>query len=113
MRLLIDENLSERLVSSLADLFPDSLHVRLLGLAGTRDETLWSLARREGCVLLTRDEDFLQLSLVRGAPPKVILLRFGNCSTAQVSALLRASASTLRAFIEHPELTFLELEQAP
>lgn len=40
MRLLVDENLSEALVVMLAPLFPNSLHVRLLGLGGAGDRTV-------------------------------------------------------------------------
>jgi predicted nuclease of predicted toxin-antitoxin system len=69
VRLLFDENLSEVLVSALADLYPGSLHVRALGHGGASDSDVWTLAAREGCILFTRDEDFLQLSVVRGAPP--------------------------------------------
>lgn len=109
MRLLVDENLSERLVTTLADQFPNSLHIRLLGLGGANDQALWDLALREGCTLLTRDEDFLSLSLLRGAPPKVVLLRLGNCSTSEVARLVRSSAADIRAFLDQPALSCLEL----
>ena len=61
MRLLIDENLSEALIVSLHDVFPDSLHVRSLGNGGASDSTVGELARQFDCILLTRDEDFLRL----------------------------------------------------
>ena len=72
VRLLLDENLSERLVLTLAPRFMGSLHVRQLGLGGTADVRLWELAITEGCVLVTKDEDFVKLSVLRGPPPKVI-----------------------------------------
>ena len=71
-RLLLDENVSERLVRAVAARYPDSLHVRMLGLHGAADLNLWDLAIREHCVLVTKDEDFVTLSVLRGAPPKVV-----------------------------------------
>ena len=109
MRLLIDENLSEALVRALSPQFPDSLHVRLLNRGGASDREVWVLARETGSVLLTRDEDFLQFSVVHGWPPKVILLRIGNCSTRSVVARFLARAEIVRDFLEHPEAGLLAL----
>lgn len=109
MRLLIDENLSESLVAALAPLFPNSLHVRLLGLGGAGDRTVWNAAREHGCTLLTRDEDFLQLSVLHGQPPKVILVRIGNCSNASVVSLLTERIEAIRHFAADAEAAFLGL----
>ena len=89
MRLLLDENLSEFILPPIADLYPESLHVRLLGAGGASDDMVWRLAKEHGCVLVTRDEDFLRLSIVRGAPPKVVWLAAGNCSNHELVRLLR------------------------
>jgi predicted nuclease of predicted toxin-antitoxin system len=40
MKLLFDQNLSFKLCQNLADLFPESIHVRLLGLSETGDRAL-------------------------------------------------------------------------
>lgn len=109
MRLLFDEQLSEALVTAVHDLFPDSLHVRLLGKGGAADPIIWQLAREHGCVLVTKDEDFHRLSVLRGAPPKVVWLRTGNCATADIVRLLRDRADALRKFERQAEVTFLEL----
>lgn len=37
MKLLLDENLSFKLVRELADIYPDSAHVRHVGLVGAPD----------------------------------------------------------------------------
>ena len=109
MRLLFDEQLSETLVKNLADVFPDALHVRLLGRGGASDPDVWELARARGCVVVTKDEDFYRLSLLRGAPPKVVWLRLGNCSTVAISQLLRAHADDIRQFEAQSDATVLEL----
>jgi len=109
VRLLIDENLAEALVRALAATFPDSLHIRILGHGGASDASVWELAKSHACTLLTRDEDFLQLSILRGAPPKVILLRIGNCSTTEVVSLLHARLELVTTFIEDADATVLAL----
>jgi uncharacterized protein (DUF433 family)/predicted nuclease of predicted toxin-antitoxin system len=87
----------------------DSLHVRLLGKGGAADHIIWELAREHGCVLVTKDEDFHRLSVLRGAPPKVVWLRIGNCATADIARLLRDRVDELRRFEAQGEVTLLEL----
>ncbi len=109
MRLLFDEQLSEALVHKLAGVFPDALHVRLLDRGGAPDPDVWNLAREHGCILVTKDEDFHRLSLLRGAPPKVLWLRIGNCTTTAISLLLTAHAEDIQQFEAQADATVLEL----
>jgi len=107
--LLFDENLAERLVSELADLYRDCIHVRDSGLAGGSDRAIWQHARNRGLVIVTKDEDFQQLSVLYGAPPKVIWIRLGNCSTAEIIRLLRDRCNQIDRFLEDKEAAFLAL----
>ena len=109
MRLLFDEPLSEELVDLLADLFPQSLHVRQIGAGGAADTVVWNIARERGCLLVTKDEDFHRLSVVRGSPPKVVWIRLGNCTTHAVADLLRLHRTSVLLFGEQDEATFLIL----
>ncbi len=109
MRLLFDEQLSEALVQRVADEFPGALHVRVLGRGGALDLDVWEMAREHGCVLVTKDEDFHRLSLLRGAPPKVVWLRIGNCATEDISRLLSMHADDIRQFEAQASATVLEL----
>jgi predicted nuclease of predicted toxin-antitoxin system len=79
--LLFDENLSPRLPALLVDEFPGSRHVRDVGLRGTTDQDIWNFAGAADFTIVTKDDDFRGLSLLRGAPPKVIWLVIGNCTT--------------------------------
>ena len=110
VRLLLDENLSERLLSLLYDRFPDSSHVRLIGLGGADDLVIWERARSEGALLVTKDEDFLRLSVTRGFPPKVICLAIGNAGNPATAALLLDHTEAIEAFSTHPEAGFLMLK---
>jgi predicted nuclease of predicted toxin-antitoxin system len=98
MKLLFDQNLSPKLVNRLADLFPDSKHVLTLGLDCADDDAVWDFARQNGFAIVTKDADYNNLSVLRGAPPKVIWLLTGNCTTSHVEAVFRARANDLAAF---------------
>ena len=99
MKLLLDFNLSPKLVELLADLFPDTLHARDAGLAGeTPDETIWSYAKQNGFAILTSDYDFVELSHRYGPPPKVIRLESMNYRTRMAAELIRTNAVLLTEF---------------
>lgn len=57
MKLLLDENLSRRLVPFLQAEFPDSTQVALAGLERATDLAIWTHAKDHGYVIATRDAD--------------------------------------------------------
>jgi predicted nuclease of predicted toxin-antitoxin system len=109
VQLLFDENLSAILVRRLTDVYPGSAHVEDLGLMGAADRVIWAQAASEGFVLVTKDEDFHRLSVLLGPPPKVIWIRLGNCTTADVARLLRVRYDQVVRFVESEEMAFLAL----
>ena len=86
--LLFDQNLSPRLVERLADIYPNSTHVDTVGLAAVPDRDVWDYARQHDYIIVTKDADFSELSILLGFPPKVIWIRRGNCSTGDLENLL-------------------------
>jgi predicted nuclease of predicted toxin-antitoxin system len=88
MKLLLDENLSRRLVPFLQHDYPGSSQVVLLGLESATDAEVWQFAKDEGFVIVTRDADFEELSLVWGQPPKVIWLKTRNQNRATTLKIL-------------------------
>jgi predicted nuclease of predicted toxin-antitoxin system len=66
MRLLFDENLSHNLVSLLADPFPDSVHVREVGLKASDDPAVWEYAKNNELLIVSKDSDMHQRSFVFG-----------------------------------------------
>src|ERR1043165_9792903 len=103
MRLLFDQNLSPSLVNRLIDLFPDSSHTELVGLAQKDDRRIWQYCLQEGFIVVSKDNDFGALANERGAPPKAIWIRLGNCTTAEVETAIRRDVDEIRAFGEAPE----------
>ncbi|MEQ9552279.1 MAG: DUF5615 family PIN-like protein [Coleofasciculus sp. G2-EDA-02] len=49
-------------------------------------------------MIVTKDADFSELSILLGTPPKVIWIRRGNCSTNDMEKLLRDNYSDINAF---------------
>lgn len=72
--------------------------MRDVSLKGSEDRDIWSYASAHGFVLVTKDDDFRELSILRGAPPKLVMIGLGNCTTADVDAALRQNLSRLLAF---------------
>ncbi|MEM7759923.1 MAG: DUF5615 family PIN-like protein [Cyanobacteria bacterium P01_A01_bin.40] len=109
MKLLFDENLSPKLPNRLNELFPNSLHVREVGMKATTDSVVWDYAKANDFMIVSKDADMHDLSLILGNPPKVIWLRLGNCSTRQVENLLRQNFETIKLFYEDKNLSLLAL----
>jgi predicted nuclease of predicted toxin-antitoxin system len=109
VKLLLDENLSDRIALQILDLFPDSSHVKTHGLLNTDDSVIWTFAAQHGFAIVSKDSDFYQRSLVFGAPPKFIFLRVGNCPTSRITALLRSEFTVIETFIGDPSTSVLIL----
>jgi predicted nuclease of predicted toxin-antitoxin system len=109
MKLLFDENLSLKLPNRLSDVFPNSLHVRDVGMNATIDPIVWDYAKDNDLMIVSKDADMHDLSLVFGNPPKVVWLRLGNCSTSQVENLLRQDFDVIKLFYEDKSLSLLAL----
>ena len=109
MRLVLDENLSRRLVERLADLFPGSTHVAFEGLLQAPDTRLWEYAEAGGYAIVTADADFYELATTFGPPPKVIWLRACDYPTAVAERLIRHQAIRVAEFLQNREQAVLIL----
>lgn len=89
MKLLLDQNISRKLVKELQNLFPETNHVYPLGLQMASDEEVWNYARDNDFIIVTQDSDFYERSLVCGYQVKIIWLRTGNTSTQNLEQLLK------------------------
>jgi predicted nuclease of predicted toxin-antitoxin system len=109
MRLLFDQNLSHRLITALEDLFPGSLHVRLVGMQDADDLVVWDYALEQKLVIVTQDSDYSDWNKLRGAPPKIVWLRCGNASVDQIHSKIRNAASRIRQLDSDPEVEVVEV----
>jgi predicted nuclease of predicted toxin-antitoxin system len=109
MKLLFDQNLSHRLVKSLGDLFPDSVHVRLIGLAEADDLVIWNHAKDHGLVIVTQDSDYPDWNKFLGAPPEIVWLRCGNASVDEVERKLRNAAGRILLMDTQQDIEVVEV----
>jgi predicted nuclease of predicted toxin-antitoxin system len=108
MRLLFDQNLSFRLCQDIADIFPGSSHVRILGLDEADDLAIWNFAKANGFTIVSQDADFAEMAALLQPPPKVIWLRVGNQSTSTIATVLRQNAVLITA-LDHDDAVCLEI----
>ena len=83
MKLLFDQNLSFKLCNALADLFPGSSQISLLGLERADDRGVWEYAKANGFALVSQDADFAEMASLLGPAPKVIWLRCGYAAAIE------------------------------
>ncbi len=72
MKLLLDENLSVRLVDALRETYSDITHVHCKGLGAADDREVWNFARQHGLAIVSRDTGFAERSVLAENPPKII-----------------------------------------
>jgi predicted nuclease of predicted toxin-antitoxin system len=111
VKLLLDENLSRRLIRRIDDLFPGSVHVSGVGLLQAPDTAVWEYARANNLSIVTADADFYELATTSGPPPKVIWLRGCDYPTAQAEELMRGQVIRIIEFLEEPERAVLVLKK--
>lgn len=78
-------------------------------MKATDDPIVWEYAKNNGLMIVSKDADMHDLSLVFGNPPKVIWVRLGNCSTRQVENLLRQNFEVIKLFYEDDSVSLLVL----
>lgn len=109
MKLLLDQNISHKLVKEFEDVFPGTSHVYLLGLHRVSDEEIWNYARNNDFIIVTHDSDFNERSIVYGYSPKIVWLRTGNISTENISQLLKKHSQDIILFAKDKTLGCLQI----
>ena len=110
MKLLLDEDLSRRLVPALQTRFPGSSQVALLGLERATDAQICEHAAQHGFVICSKDDDFQRLVAARGYNPRLIHLALGNVSNETVLVALLAAAERLQRAFDDPTTGVVVLE---
>jgi predicted nuclease of predicted toxin-antitoxin system len=110
VKLLLDQNISYRLVKKIEAGFAGSQHISQLGLTNKSDRDIWEAAKSSGFVIVTFDADFYDLSLTLGHPPKLIWIRSGNTTTKNLERLLTQKRQQITDFVEDSNLACLEID---
>ena len=109
MKLLLDQNISHRLVDKINSLFPGSEQVRRLGFENKPDKNIWDFARKKDFTIVTFDSDFYDMSLLLGHPPKVIWIKVGNLTTKNIELIIKEKTDQIKYFIADDEISCLEI----
>lgn len=73
------------------------------------DPVVWDFAKGGDYMIVSKDSDMHDLSLVLGNPPKVVWIRLGNCSTRQIEKLLRKDLEVIELFHKDETVSLLAL----
>ncbi|MBF0455787.1 MAG: DUF5615 family PIN-like protein [Magnetococcales bacterium] len=109
MKLFLDQNLSRRMAPMLQERFPGTVSAALLNMKRSSDQEIWEYARENGFVIVTRDSDFQDMSVVLGSPPPVIRLLMRNPSWRYVGGRLLEIESSILESLESGEIAYLEV----
>ena len=113
MKLLFDQNISFRILSKISNFFPEAKQVKGLGIENFSDLEIWKFAKENNYTIVTFDADFYDLANLKGHPPKIIWLRFGNTKTDFLAEVLNSRNSIIKDFIffkEYAEIACLEIK---
>ncbi len=114
MKLLVDQNISFRVIKKINHLYPNSKQVNDINLTNATDKAIWKYAKKNGFCIVTFDADFSDFANVYGCPPKIIWLRTGNMTTNSIVSLLEVHYSLIKEFLsnnDYKEIACMEIEQ--
>jgi predicted nuclease of predicted toxin-antitoxin system len=112
MNILLDQNISFRVTSLLGNIFGNVRHVKELGLTDYSDLEIWNFAYKNNYTIITFDSDFIDLANLKGTPPKIIWLRFGNSTNLKIANKLISNEDVIIDFVAEndSEISFLEID---
>jgi len=110
MMLLFDQNISFKVAKKIQDIFPAAKHLSDLKLEGAKDIEVWEFAKNNNYCIVTFDFDFIDISTLKGSPPKIIWLRIGNSTTEKIALRLQSDAKLIKDFLISHDTAFLEIK---
>jgi predicted nuclease of predicted toxin-antitoxin system len=109
MKLLLDANISWKLANILEPIFGECVHADLIGIGvPAKDIDIWNYALSKGYIIITKDNDFIDLLEIKGFPPKIVLLKTGNNSSKELAELLK-NAKPMIEDLENNNYGLLEI----
>ncbi|MCS6822017.1 MAG: DUF5615 family PIN-like protein [Microscillaceae bacterium] len=109
MKLLLEQNISYKVLKELNEHFPESAQAGRIGLGQAGDREVWNFAKVHGYTLVTYEATFHEISLLLGAPPKVIWLKCEDTSPKNVACILIKNKNIIENFIRDKKYICLEI----
>ena len=111
MKLLFDQNIPYRVVKKIITDFPLAVSVIDVGLYEENDIPIWKYALKNEYTIISQDNDFDDLYLAWGHPPKIIIVGTGNISNADLTKLLISRKDRIGRFINSTGIGRLEINR--
>ena len=109
MNFLVDAQLPQRMTAWLTAAGCNAVHTLDLPDGNrTTDEQINDLADREQRIVVTKDADFVDSHLLRGAPALLLLVSTGNLGNPELLALTQSSIADIER--EFAAARFLEMD---
>jgi len=110
MKLLLDENLSWRMIKMLVPISKEIIRVSDLKITQpAEDISIWNYAKKNGFTIISKDDDFEKIVLLKKAPPKLIYLKTYNLDTKKLVDLLLENKGKIIEFVNSNENDIFEI----
>ncbi len=73
------------------------------------DLEIWQFAKTNGFIIVTKDSDFEEISILKGTPPKVIWIRTGNAQNHAILDVLLKNKKQIDNAFSQEEIGCIEL----
>lgn len=100
MKLLIDQNISHRIIDSISDIYPDSIHLTELSLQKYSDLEVWEYALANKFIILTSDPETCNQNVISKNAPLIICIQSEVVTTNKVEWTLRVNQETIEQFVK-------------
>ncbi|MDH4200031.1 MAG: DUF5615 family PIN-like protein [Spirochaetia bacterium] len=107
--LILDENISHKIVIPLSNIFPGLTHIKHHNLVSSPDNVVWEFARQHNLCIVSFDNDFEAIFLRNGFPPKILRITKGNITPAELISLLVESEKEIKEFISNDSTGYMEI----
>jgi len=100
----LDAHLSPKIAKWLkSELGLEACSLKFLGLQEADDEVIFRAARKADIIFLTKDQDFAEMVIRLGFPPRVVWLRVGNTTEENLKEILSDRLGDALSYIEAGE----------
>lgn len=101
MKFLVDAHLPMRLKNWLIDRGHEAIHTRDLPRKNlSEDFEIVDFAVREQCIVISKDSDFFDLFVLKGVPPKLLMITTGNIVNSDLLKLFEKNFTQLELLLE-------------
>lgn len=110
MKLLLDANISWRIIKNIEPYVDECIYVDQCDLkVPAKDIEIWDYAKANQYIIITNDDDFINYSTIYGYPPKIVIMKTGNLRRIFVQELLLKYLDDIKLLHESSDTGILEI----